>query len=63
MSKLNLMHEIIDKLSYQLVDAYRAKIWALVNNINIDQFWKKLAALVVNCESMIKVLIFLSGVK
>ena len=37
----------MDKGSYQLVDAYPAKIWALVN--------KMLTALAVNCESMIKV--------
>ena len=30
------MHEIIDKVSYQLVDAYPAKIWALVNKISIS---------------------------
>ena len=30
------MHEIIDKVSYQLVDAYPAKISALVNKISIN---------------------------
>ena len=39
------MHVIMDKVSYQLTDAYPAKIWPLVNEISIS--FKELAALAV----------------